>query len=242
MNYRKSNPYPTKYHGKLREPPSILVMHTTEGGSKSWLDGFFAGQYKRGDGVNVSVHWCIYKDGEIVEYAPWRKGEAVACWHAGTSEWQGKARCNYWSLGYEMQHKAGETFPEAQIQAVLELHRMIKAEYPDIELVTHEQVAMPRGRKTDPTRPWKTAVWPRVQADWNKGEDMTPEEVEAIVRKVLSESTEVVHHAQHVQAAQQVLIEAGLLQTGRKTTNAASVSYVDLMLARVLDRLGPPPK
>jgi N-acetyl-anhydromuramyl-L-alanine amidase AmpD len=129
---------------------------------------------------------------------------------------------------------------------VRELHRMIKAEYPDIELVTHEQVAMPRGRKTDPTKPWKTAVWPRVLADWNKGDEMSEEQIREIVRDEIAKATEMVHESSHVAAAQQMLVDKGLLQAGRKTTQAASISYVDLMLARVLARFLPllesPPK
>lgn len=183
MNYRKSDPYPTKYHGKAITP-ELLVMHSTEGGSKTWLDSAFSGADPN---YHYSVHWCIYTDGEVVEYLPWKRGEAVAGWHAGVSEWRGRSSVNYWSIGYELQHKAGEPFPEAQIQAELDLHRMIRAEYPDIECVTHEQVAMPRGRKSDPTRPWKEQVWPRVKAAW-EDDEMSKETEERLIASAQASS------------------------------------------------------
>jgi hypothetical protein len=175
MTYRIGTETPN--HGRLIAP-ELLVCHTTEGGSKSYLDSLFSGREDRGDGVNVSVHWCVYTDGEIVEYAPWRPGRAVACWHAGQSLWHDMPSCNYWSLGFEIQHVSGQTYPEAQIEAVISLIRMVRAEYPDIEIVTHEQIAYPRGRKSDPTKPWKTDVWPRILTALGSAEedDMTDED------------------------------------------------------------------
>lgn len=172
MTYRVGTRTPN--HGR-QIAPELLVCHTTEGGSKSYLDSLFSGRVGRGDGVNVSVHWAVYKDGEIVEYAPWKPGEAVACWQAGQSMWRDRGSLNYWSLGFEIQHLSGEPYPEAQIEAVCDLVRMVKAEYPDMELVTHKQVAWPRGRKSDPTPPWETDVWPRVLAAWEE-DDMTDED------------------------------------------------------------------
>jgi len=171
MDYRKSDPYPTKHHGHVITP-EILVMHTTEGGSKLWLNHAFSGLNV---GYRLSVHWCVYHDGEVVEYAPWKPGEAVACWHAGTSEWKGRSSCNYWSLGFEIQHIKGETYPEAQVQAVIDLMALIKSEYPGIEPVTHQQIAPLR--KSDPTAPWKTDVWPRVKQAWENNmeiDNVTP--------------------------------------------------------------------
>lgn len=164
VKYRQSNPYPTQYHGELIWP-RLLVMHTTEGGGKEWLDRAFRGQEP---GYHLSVHWCIYKDGEIVEYAPWRPGHAFRCYHAGESLWNGEKSCNGFSLGYEIEHKAGEPYPEVQVQAIIALNAMVKKAYPDIELVTHAQIAYPRGRKSDPTAPWETDVWPRVKAAWEE--------------------------------------------------------------------------
>ena len=182
--YRESKPYPTKNHGRLHTRPGILVAHTTEGGSKAWLDSAFSG---RDPSYTKSVHWCVYEDGSIIEYAPWKPGEAVACWHAGVSQWRGMNSCNYWSLGFEIQHVAGRPYPEAQIRAVIELVRVVREAYPIIELVTHAQIARPIGRKTDPTKPWKTDVYPRIQKALSTKEetDMTDEERKALNEAVL---------------------------------------------------------
>jgi N-acetyl-anhydromuramyl-L-alanine amidase AmpD len=189
MDYRKATTYPTPNHGKVIVP-ELLVCHTTEGGSKEWLDGLFRGAYDRGDSVNVSVHWCVYKDGTIIEYAPWRKGEAVACWQAGQSMWHDRGSLNYWSLGFEIQHLAGEKYPEVQIQAICDLVALVHDEYPDMELVTHAQVAWPRGRKTDPTPPWQTDVFPRVLAAWNATaeEDMAQEDTDKLISSAQAQS------------------------------------------------------
>lgn len=176
----------TPNHGK-QITPELLVCHTTEGGSKSYLDDLFAGRVSRGDGINVSVHWCVYKDGEVREYAPWKPGEAVACWQAGQSMWRDRGSLNYWSLGFEIQHVSGEPYPEVQIQAVCDLVRMVHREYPDMELVTHAQVAWPRGRKTDPTAPWETDVWPRVSAAW-EGDNMTQEQYDRLMSSLQAQS------------------------------------------------------
>lgn len=228
VTYQRSKPYPTKNHGK-KITPELLVVHTTEGGSKEWLDGLFRGAYGRGDGVNVSVHWCIYKDGSIVEYAPWRPGEAVACYHAGESRWNGRKSCNYWSIGYEIQHKWGDPYPEVQIEAIIYLNRTVKAAYPNIEYVTHEQIAWPRGRKSDPTLPWRTDVAGRVLADWHgiqEDDDMAVDKVGAATVKPELEK----------------LVKAGIITKPEvhNIDDAASVGLLWTALGRVVDLIPKP--
>ena len=67
--------------------------------------------------------------------------------------------------------------------------------------------------------------------------DMTPEEVRTIAREEMRAATEVVHRPDEVAAAQQTLIDAGLLARGRPTGQAASIGYVDLLLSRVFRAL-----
>ena len=68
-------------------------------------------------------------------------------------------------------------------------------------------------------------------------DDMTADEVRAIAREEIRAATQVVNKPDEVAAAQQTLIEAGLLTRGRPTTQAASIGYVDLLLARVFRAL-----
>jgi len=46
----------------------------------------------------VAAHFLIRRNGEIVQF--------VACdqraWHAGVSRWQGRERCNDFSIGIEL--------------------------------------------------------------------------------------------------------------------------------------------
>lgn len=226
VKYRKSNPYPTKHHGGLIKP-ELLVVHTTEGGSKAWLDGAFSG---RNPLYKLSVHWCIYKDGEIIEYAPWEPGKAVKCYHAGVSLWNGRESCNGWSLGYEIQHASGEEYTEAQILAILYLNTLVKRAYPEIELVYHSQIAYPRGRKSDPTSPWKTQVEPRVNAAW-KEEDMAVSIVDP----------------NNVKPELDRLVKAGLVTKpeARALDDAASVGLLWVIagrLAKILEDAGLLPK
>ncbi len=176
VTYGRATVYPSlSSGGKIK--PEILVMHTTEGHGRSYLDQLFSGRIKRDGHQKISVHWAIYLNGDIVEYAPWLPGQAVSCIHAGESKWRDRAHCNSWSLGYEIEHVEGERYPEEQVRSILFLNNLVKQQYPNMELVTHAQIAWPRGRKSDPTAPWKTEVWPRVQSAWNSEEDMAIDHV-----------------------------------------------------------------
>jgi AmpD protein len=46
-------------------------------------------------GLKVSAHFLIRRDGRITQFVPCGQ----RAWHAGVSEWQGRSRCNDFSLG-----------------------------------------------------------------------------------------------------------------------------------------------
>ena len=152
-------------------------MHTTEGGSKTYLDDLFI-HNRRSDGEGkyptVSVHFCIYADGEIHSYAPWRKGKAYYTYHAGQS-WMpdGRASASRYLIGIELQHKAGQAYPQVQIGALVWLLREIQREYagePDWnDTLTEHRVVAPK-RKSDPTTPWDAVKGP-IYAAWNECEE-----------------------------------------------------------------------
>jgi N-acetyl-anhydromuramyl-L-alanine amidase AmpD len=206
MTYRKASVYPSRSaFGRIE--PTLLVAHTTEGYGRTYLDQLFSGQIKRDGKQSISVHWCIYRNGDIVEYTPWKRGEALKCIHAGASTWKGRNSCNGFSLGYEIEHVQGDPYPEAVIRSVLELNAMVKAEYPDIELVHHYDIAP--GRKIDPTPPWKTDVLPRVLAAWE--DDMTDTQA-----ALLTEAVDLLREI------------AGLERQGRISDIARSYEYLIL--------------
>jgi hypothetical protein len=162
MKYYRCSSYPTAYHGRVIAP-DIFVWHSTHGGAKAWLDMLFSGRTTNG-GNKITVHFAIYKDGDCVEYAPWKPGEAVACWHAGKSEWRGRTGANMFSLGCEIQHAPGEDFTAPQLAAIDELTRAVAAEYPTIEHTTHKAVSGRLQGKSDPYSPqWEAQAWPVVQ-------------------------------------------------------------------------------
>ncbi len=89
------------------ETPSLLVVHNISlppgefGGP--WIDALFTGTldphahpfFAEIAHLRVSAHCLIRRDGEIVQYVPFDK----RAWHAGVSCYQGRERCNDFSIG-----------------------------------------------------------------------------------------------------------------------------------------------
>lgn len=228
-SYRRADPYPSKHSGG-RINPLIMVWHTTEGMGRAYLDGLFSGKYPRDDGTKISVHWAIYNNGDIVEYAPWLPEEAVRCTHAGTSSWKGRESCNGFSLGCEIEHVKGNKYPEAVIKSCEWLAGIVHQQYPDLEMVTHKDIAPLR--KQDPTEPWKTDVYPRVKEAW--------EEAGMTVRKVAAETAK---------PEVEKLVRAGLLTKPEMYDEAAeldeipTLGWTATMLGRIAEAAGlVPPK
>ena len=94
--------------------------------------------------LRVSSHFVIRRDGEIFQFVPCEK----RAWHAGASSWRGRAGCNDFSLGIELE--GADTVPYATIQYQI-LARLLKAlhrRYRFRHVVGHSDIAP--GRKTDP--------------------------------------------------------------------------------------------
>jgi N-acetyl-anhydromuramoyl-L-alanine amidase len=116
-------------------------------------------------GMQVSAHFLIRRDGELVQF--------VSCdrraWHAGQSRWGGRADCNDFSIGVELEGLEGQTFEAAQYSALASLARGLARRYPIDAVAGHEHVAP--GRKADPGAGFD---WPRLRsllaefgfADW----------------------------------------------------------------------------
>lgn len=95
-------------------------------------------------GMKVSAHFLIRRDGELIQF--------VACdrraWHAGESRWKGRARCNDFSIGVELEGTGEVPFTQAQYARLADLTRAMKVRYPIADIVGHSDVAP--GRKSDP--------------------------------------------------------------------------------------------
>lgn len=94
--------------------------------------------------LKVSSHFFIRRDGSLFQF--------VSCldraWHAGVSSWQGRERCNDFSVGIELEGSDFEPFALAQYQTLRPLIETLQQTYPIQHIVGHSDIAP--GRKTDP--------------------------------------------------------------------------------------------
>lgn len=94
--------------------------------------------------LRVSSHFFIRRSGQLVQFVPVQ----ARAWHAGVSSWQGRERCNDFSIGVEMEGCDFEPFSDAQYQMLLALVQELRQHLPLQAMTGHEDIAP--GRKTDP--------------------------------------------------------------------------------------------
>ncbi|MGQ0698102.1 MAG: 1,6-anhydro-N-acetylmuramyl-L-alanine amidase AmpD [Panacagrimonas sp.] len=120
-----------------------------------WIDHLFIGTldptahpyFQTLRDTRVSAHLCIFRDGEMTQYVPFDK----RAWHAGVSNWQGRERCNDFSIGIELEGSDHVAFAPAQYQRLVQVLLALFARYPRLgsrKLTGHSDIAP--GRKTDP--------------------------------------------------------------------------------------------
>lgn len=105
--------------------------------------------------LRVSAHFFIRRDGSLVQFVP----TTARAWHAGVSCWQGRERCNDFSLGIELEGCDTRPFEEVQYRALADLLHLLTENFPITAIVGHADVAP--GRKTDPGPFFD---WSRVRA------------------------------------------------------------------------------
>lgn len=97
--------------------------------------------------LKVSSHLLIKRTGEIVQFVPFTK----RAWHAGESVFQGRVRCNDFSIGIELEGTDDIPYEHEQYQQLAKVVRLLMQAYPAItpdRVVGHVDIAP--GRKTDP--------------------------------------------------------------------------------------------
>ena len=94
--------------------------------------------------IKVSAHFFIRRDGTIIQFVSCNK----RAWHAGESCWQGKTRCNDFSIGIELEGSDNLPFADAQYIALSKLTTTLRQNYPITDIVGHSDIAPER--KTDP--------------------------------------------------------------------------------------------
>jgi len=113
-------------------------------------------------GLEVSAHFVLRRDGELLQFVSC----AMRAWHAGVSQWRGRAHCNDFSIGIELEGLEGEAFESAQYDALIVLMRRIARGYPIRGVAGHEHIAPNRKRDPGAGFDWAriTAAlrWPRT--------------------------------------------------------------------------------
>jgi N-acetyl-anhydromuramyl-L-alanine amidase AmpD len=140
--------------------PSSIVVHTTNGRVGSAFSSEAA--YLR-DAKSVSCQYLVGKEGQVALILP----ETLEAWHAGSAR---LGFSNVESIGIECHlgvlGSNGQTLPqarwerwtEAQQAALTALCRDLLARWsiPSTKVETHRAIALPPGRKVDPTN-WSDA-------------------------------------------------------------------------------------
>ncbi|MER1968970.1 1,6-anhydro-N-acetylmuramyl-L-alanine amidase AmpD [Castellaniella sp. GW247-6E4] len=94
--------------------------------------------------LRVSAHFLIRRDGTIIQFVP----TMLRAWHAGVSSFEGRERCNDFSVGIELEGTDTLAYTDAQYEQLDALAMAIRARHPIRAVQGHEHIAP--GRKTDP--------------------------------------------------------------------------------------------
>lgn len=139
--------------------PELIVVHgislPPESFGGPWLDRLFTNTLPPGEhpyfaviqNLKVSTHLLIRRDGEPVQYVPFHE----RAWHAGASNYQGRERCNDFSVGVELEGADDVAYEPAQYRILSAAIRTLCQAYPSLSpsrIAGHSDIAP--GRKTDP--------------------------------------------------------------------------------------------
>ncbi len=132
---------------------AIVLHHTASNNGAGDL------AYMRSKSSQVSAQYMLDRDGTIYQLV----GDEKRAWHAGVSALNGvPTDVNGRSIGIEIVNDgSGNTpFTEAQYRSLTQLVGYLKQRYdvPMKNIVGHKDVALPKGRKTDPA----------PNFDWNR--------------------------------------------------------------------------
>ncbi len=151
--------------------PDLIVMHNISlppgefGGQ--WIERLFNGHlpperhpyFAQLQGMRVSAHVLIRRDGEILQFVPFLQ----RAWHAGISTFEGRSACNDFSIGIELEGADELPYEDVQYTTAAAVIRALLAAYPTLSaqrVVGHSDIAA--GRKTDPGAAFD---WPRLRAE-----------------------------------------------------------------------------
>jgi AmpD protein len=171
LEYARRVPSPNCDERPRGVVPDLVVVHGISlppgefGGP--WIDALFTNtlppdahpHFAGVASLRVSAHALIRRDGELVQYVPFQK----RAWHAGESRWQGRERCNDFSIGIELEGTDATAYEPVQYRVLAALVASLCRAYPAIapeRIVGHSDIAP--GRKTDPGIAFD---WPLMRAE-----------------------------------------------------------------------------
>jgi len=99
--------------------------------------------------MKVSAHILIRRNGDLTQYVPFN----MRAWHAGKSCYQGRHKCNDFSIGIEMEGTDDTPYQEEQYLSLAHVLKQIISHYPRLssERITSHSTIAPE-RKSDPGR------------------------------------------------------------------------------------------
>ena len=118
--------------------PGIIDLFTNK------LDGAAHPFYQGIAQLEVSAHFLIRRDGELIQFVPCGK----RAWHAGESTWRGRDHCNDYSVGIELEGTDDAAFADIQYDRLAQLTRALQGVYAPADIVGHSDIAP--ARKSDP--------------------------------------------------------------------------------------------
>jgi AmpD protein len=154
-----SKPSPHHDDRPLNTDIDMIVVHNISlppgefGGSH--VQAFFCGQldtsihayFQTIASLKVSPHLFIDRKGVITQFVPFTK----RAWHAGVSQFEGRERCNDFSIGIELEGTDDLPYEIIQYQALARVIQSLMKTYPSIKrgrIKGHVDIAP--DRKTDP--------------------------------------------------------------------------------------------
>lgn len=131
----------------------MVVLHATVSPTLESTTRWFYSTESR-----VSAHFTIGKDGSIIQHV----STFDRAWHAGVSDdGSGRTGLNANSIGIELVNlnDGVDPYPLAQTSVLRYLLETLSQRFPITTIASHEFVARPPGRKSDP----KNFPWSRLQ-------------------------------------------------------------------------------
>ena len=136
--------------------PELLVIHNISlppdqfGGP--YIDGLFTNTldhavhpyFDQLRPLRVSAHFLIDRHGLVTQFV----AASTRAWHAGVSSFEGREKCNDFSIGIELEGSDFVPFEAAQYDSLAALTLALRQRYSLRAVAGHEHIAP--GRKTDP--------------------------------------------------------------------------------------------